>query len=124
MIRIPRDIDAELQSMKQQVKKLKARRSNQLGELVQSTGADTLPMEALAGALLAMVDRARQEQDAVRRWSERGTAFFRDGARGGKVRATDTASGSASQLAPGNDGSAQAATGERREDGQGAGKSG
>jgi hypothetical protein len=93
MIRIPRNVDAELEAMKQRARKLKDRRTTQLGELVQSTGADTLPVEVLAGALLAIAQQSRRDPEAARKWSERGAAFFRDGARRGKASATDTATG-------------------------------
>ncbi len=41
-------------------KKLKSQKSTQLGELVQVLGADSLPMEALAGALLAAVEQSKK----------------------------------------------------------------
>ncbi|MBV9379209.1 MAG: conjugal transfer protein TraD, partial [Streptosporangiaceae bacterium] len=53
MARKPRDYDAELQALMDRAKKLKSQKTTQLGELVQVTGADALPIEALAGALLA-----------------------------------------------------------------------
>ena len=48
MARKPRDFDAELQALMDKAKKVKSQKTVQLGELVQITGADTLPMEALA----------------------------------------------------------------------------
>ena len=56
MARKPRDYDAELQALMERAKKVKTQKTTQLGELVQVVGADTLPMEALAGALLAAVE--------------------------------------------------------------------
>ncbi|MCK8787870.1 conjugal transfer protein TraD [Roseomonas sp. NAR14] len=88
MARKPRDFDAELQALMERAKKLKGQKTVQLGELVQVTGADTLPVEALAGALLAAVEQSKKQPEAVARWTERGAAFFRDGAkRGGKGKA-------------------------------------
>lgn len=83
MARKPRDYDAELQALMDRAKKLKGQKTTQLGELVQVTGADALPVEALAGALLAAVEQSRKQPDAVKRWAERGEAFFRDGAKRG-----------------------------------------
>lgn len=85
MARKPRDFDAELQALMERAKKLKGQKTVQLGELVQVTGADALPVEALAGALLAAVEQSRKQPEAVARWTERGTAFFRDGAKRGKA---------------------------------------
>ncbi len=60
MARKPRDYDAELQALMDKAKKVKTQKTTQLGELVQVIGADSLPIEALAGALLA-ARRAVQE---------------------------------------------------------------
>lgn len=79
MARKPRDYDAELQALMDRAKKLKSQKTVQLGELVQVTGADALPVEALAGALLAAIEQSRKQPDTVTRWAERGQAFFRDG---------------------------------------------
>ncbi|SHK46454.1 Conjugal transfer protein TraD [Roseomonas rosea] len=86
MARKPRDYDTELQALMERAKKLKGQKTTQLGELVQVTGADALPVEALAGALLAAVEQSRKQPDAVARWTERGEAFFRDGAKRGGAR--------------------------------------
>ncbi|NOG74158.1 conjugal transfer protein TraD [Roseicella sp. DB1501] len=87
MARKPRDFDSELQALMDRAKKLKGQKTTQLGELVQVTGADALPVEALAGALLAAVEQSRKRPDAVKGWTERGEAFFRDGKRGGREKA-------------------------------------
>ena len=73
-MRKPRDYDAELRSLDERTKALRSRKLIQLGELVAATAADTLPLEMLAGVLLAAVDN----KDAVTRegWRRRGAAFF------------------------------------------------
>ena len=97
MARKPRDYDAELQALMDRAKKLKSQKTTQLGELVQVTGADALPFEALAGALLAAVEQSKKNPEAVARWTERGQALFQNGAkRGSKAAAADTAAGAAS----------------------------
>ena len=83
MARKPRNYDAELQALMDRAKKLKGQKTTQLGELVQVTGADALPIEALAGALLAAVEQSKKQPDAVKRWTERGEGFFRDGTKRG-----------------------------------------
>jgi hypothetical protein len=83
MARKPRDYDAELQALMDKAKKLKTQKTTQLGELVQVLGADALPFEALAGALLAAVDQAKKQPEAVARWTERGQAFFQNGGKRG-----------------------------------------
>lgn len=74
-MRKPRDYDSDMKALRERAQLLKTRKVQQLGELVIATGADTLPIEQIAGALLAAVDM----QDAVvlEGWGERGDAFFR-----------------------------------------------
>ena len=97
MARKPRDYDAELQALMERAKKVKTQRTTQLGELVQVVGADTLPIEALAGALLAAVEQSKKTPEAVARWTERGQSFFQQsGKRGKKQAAGDTAGRAAS----------------------------
>lgn len=74
-MRKPRDFDSELKALADKAKALKERRVRQLGELVATTGADTLDAELLAGALLDAV----ASKDAATRegWRKAGAAFFR-----------------------------------------------
>ena len=96
MARKPRDFDAELQALMDKAKKVKGQKTVQLGELVQVTGADSLPIEALAGALLAAVEQSKKTPEAVTRWAERGQALFQAGGkRGSKASATEPAPGPA-----------------------------
>lgn len=99
-MRKPRDIDAELKTLEERTRELKARRVTQLGELVTATGADSLPLEALTGALLAAVEQAKDKPEALARWTERGNAFFRGngkpGTRGKNAGATGDATPGAS----------------------------
>ena len=97
MARKPRDYDAELQALMDKAKKLKSQKTVQLGELVQVTGADALPIEALAGALLAAVEQSKKSPEAVTRWAERGQALFQQGNTGkrGKAGAAEPAGGPA-----------------------------
>ncbi|GBR24694.1 conjugal transfer protein TraC [Komagataeibacter nataicola NRIC 0616] len=87
-MRRPRDIDAELKALQEKAKQLKAKRTIQLGELIEATGADTLTIEALAGVLLAAVEQADGKPEAVVRWTERGTAFFQAGGKKGSRKGT------------------------------------
>ena len=79
MMRKPRDFDAELKSLEDKTRDLKARKVRQLGELVISTGADALTADELAGALIVLAET----KDAGKReaWAKRGAAFFRGRAR-------------------------------------------
>ena len=96
MARKPRNFDAELQALMDKAKKVKTQKTTQLGELVQVVGADTLPFEALAGALLAAVDQSQKTPEAVARWTERGQAFFQQGGkRDRKTPSGEPAAGSA-----------------------------
>lgn len=72
-MRKPRDYDSELKAISQRAKQLQERKLRQLGELVVATGADALPIEELAGALIA----ARDADVATKgEWRMRGAAFF------------------------------------------------
>ena len=96
MARKPRDYDAELQALMDKARKVRTQKTTQLGELVQITGADALPMEALAGALLAVVKQGKDKPDILARWTEAGKAVFQSGGRRGKAKAaSETASGTA-----------------------------
>ena len=76
-MRKPRDFDVELQALERKAKQLKERRVRQQGELVSSTGADSLDVELLAGALLEAVSmKGATTQEG---WRQRGAAFFRAG---------------------------------------------
>ena len=101
----PRDFDAELLALMEKAKKVKSQKTFQLGELIQVIGADSLPIEALAGALLSALDQAKDKPEAVARWTERGQAFFQQGAKRGKK----AASGEPAPAASGNNSAASAA---------------
>lgn len=74
-MRKPRDYDVELKALEDKARQLKARKREQLGELVIATGADALPMEQLAGALLLVVESTDGSTKEAQR--TRGAAFFR-----------------------------------------------
>jgi DNA-binding protein H-NS len=103
-MRKPRDFDAELKSLEDKARDLKARKVQQLGELVISTGADALSAEELAGALIVLAET----KDAGRReaWAKRGAAFFQ-----GRSRRTASASDRDTGGAQTQPGGAQPASG-------------
>ena len=78
-MRKPRDYDAELKALNDKARLLRDRKLVRLGELVVATGTDALPVEVLAGALLAAADT----KDAATQegWRKRGAAFFQRSAR-------------------------------------------
>ena len=87
-----RDYDAELKALEERARGLKARRVEQLGALVTSTGADALDLETLAGALLDAV--ASTDADAKEAWRAKGAAFFqRRGRKGGRKGGGDSDGG-------------------------------
>jgi hypothetical protein len=73
-MRKPRDFDSELRALNDKAKQLRARKLDQLGELVIACGADVLPIEQLAGALLEAVGAAPAAKEG---WRRRGALFFR-----------------------------------------------
>jgi hypothetical protein len=86
-----RDYDAELKALNERARGLKAKKVQQLGELVAVTGADGLDVETLAGALLAAIASTDEAQKEV--WQKNGAAFFQQRTRkNGKRTGGDTAS--------------------------------
>ena len=59
-MRKPADLDAQIKALQDKARSLKDRQKTQLGELVLATGADALPLDALAGVLLSAVEQARK----------------------------------------------------------------
>src|SRR5690606_13252189 len=86
-----RDYDADLKALDNKARELKDRKVRQLGELVIATGADALPVEELAGALLLTAEGKGPAREDCRK---RGEAFFRSPtrkpARGADRGATDS----------------------------------
>jgi hypothetical protein len=78
-----RDYDAELKALGDKARALKAKKVQQLGELVMATGADALDAEVLAGALLHIIGEVQVAENREA-WRSDGAAFFRR--RGRKTR--------------------------------------
>lgn len=98
-MRKPRDIQAEIQALREREAKLKAEHRARLAELLERTGAAGLDPELLAGALLDVVERAEgAEADA---WRRRGEAFFRPARRDRERPAAPGAAASAPAVASG-----------------------
>jgi DNA-binding protein H-NS len=99
-MRRPRDYDAELKALDDKAKRLKARKVQQFGELVVACGADAIPLDQLAGALL--VAASSTDPAAKENWRKRGAAFFQgsrsDG--GGSRRNTRGAAARAGDAQP------------------------
>ena len=73
-MRKPRNFDAELKALDDKARGLKTRKVQQLGELVIATGADTLSVDELAGALIVLAET--KEAGKREAWARRGAAFF------------------------------------------------
>lgn len=106
-MRKPRDYDAELKTLEDKARELKARKVQQLGELVIATGVDALTPDELVGALVAIAET----KDAAKReaWAKRGAAFFRSRSRRTAGANDDDAGGAQTQ--PGGAQSPSGATG-------------
>ena len=103
-MRKPRDFDAELKTLGDRARQLKEQRLRQLGELVIATSADALPLEQLAGALLAAAEA--EDKTTKEGWRQRGAAFFQVARKaGGSARNT-------ARREPTGSGGAQSAAGE------------
>ena len=105
-----RDYDAELKALGDKAKALKARKVEQLGQLVAMTGADTLDVETLAGVLLDAV--ASKDAGAKEAWQAKGASFFqRRGRKSGKTAPGDIIDASAAADGDAAGGSEPAANG-------------
>jgi hypothetical protein len=86
VMRKVRDFDAELKALGDKARALKAKRVEQLGQLVTTTGADALDAETLAGVLLDAI--GSKDASAKEAWRAKGAAFFqRRGRKGGGTAA-------------------------------------
>lgn len=105
-MRKPRDYDAQLKALTDKARQLREQKLRQLGEFVVASGADALPAEQLAGALL----QAAETKDAATKegWHKRGTAFFRG------ERATGNDAGAQPRSAAARDGGAASLPGPER----------
>ncbi|MEO7680776.1 MAG: conjugal transfer protein TraD [Sphingomonas sp.] len=92
-MRKPRDFDLEMKALNDRAKLLKERKVHQLGELVIACGADVLPIDALAGAVLSAVDS--KDAATVEGWRKRGAAFFQSTSRNSARRNRSDARGGA-----------------------------
>lgn len=80
-----RDFDAELKTLNERAKLLRARKIQQFGELIEATGADALEPDLLAGALLSVV--AEKGKVTTAAWTDAGARFFRETSRRSSRRA-------------------------------------
>lgn len=78
-MRKPRDFDSEMKALNERAKLLKERKLHQLGELVIACGADALPIDVLAGVMLAAVET--KDAATVEGWRTRGATFFQSATR-------------------------------------------
>ena len=99
-MRKPRDIDTELKALDDKAKMLRSRKVTQLGELVVACKADALPVEELAGALLA----AAVNNDFVRKeeWRKAGAGLFASGRSARSAGANRQSAATSDSAAPSN----------------------
>ena len=102
-MRKPRDYDSELKALEDKARELKARKVQQLGELVIATGADALSTDELAGALIVLAETTEAGRKA---WAKRGAAFFQ-----GRARRSASTPDRNAGVAPTQPGGAQPASG-------------
>ena len=72
-MRKPRDFDSELKALSDKARQLKDRKLVHLGELVVAIGADVLPVDQLAGALIAAIEADQATKEG---WRQSGATFF------------------------------------------------
>lgn len=86
-MRKPRDFDSELKALTDKARQLRTRKVQQLGELVIACGADALPVEQLAGVLLAA---GKATPTTKEEWRMAGAAFFQGARRSARGLGDDT----------------------------------
>jgi hypothetical protein len=101
-MRKPVELNSQIKALREKTLALQERQKAQWGELVLATGADAMPLEALAGALLAAVKQAGEKPEAVARWAETGEAFFRGDSKPG-TRGKGNGVGQTSSATPGHE---------------------
>src|SRR5271167_2531656 len=74
VMRKPRDFEGELKALQDKARGLKSRKVLGLGELVIATGADSLSVDELAGALIVLAET--KDAGKSEAWAKRGAAFF------------------------------------------------
>jgi hypothetical protein len=106
VMRKPRDFDGELKALQDKARDLKSRKVQQLGELVIATGADSLSVDELVGAMIVLTET----KDAGKReaWAKRGAAFFQ-----GRSRRNAPATDRDTDGAPAQPGGAQPVSGRK-----------
>jgi hypothetical protein len=73
VMRKPREFDGELKALQDKARDLNSRKVQQLGELVIATGADSLGVDELAGALIVLTETKDAGTREAR--ARRGAAF-------------------------------------------------
>lgn len=106
-MRKPRDYDSEMKALNERARFLKERKLHQLGELMIACGADALPIDVLAGVLLAAAEM--KDTATVEGWRKQGAAFFQSAARSAPRRNRGDARG-----APASDDGTKPAAGDAR----------
>lgn len=91
-----RDYDAELKALNDKAKTIKARKVEQLGQLVTATGADALDLDVLAGALLHIVAESEVAENREA-WRSDGAVFFQRRGRKATKDAGSNGNGGAAQ---------------------------
>jgi hypothetical protein len=97
VMRRVRNYDAELKALDAKARVLKAKKIEQLGQLVTACGADVLDTETLAGVLIAAVRADAETREA---WRAKGSAYFQQRSRKTARRAGGNSEG-ASETGPG-----------------------
>ena len=98
-MREPPNYAEEMKALKEKADELKRESARRLGELVVATGARELPPDVLAGALLDLVGRYRDDPAGLSAFAASGAAFFRG--TGSRRRANGRAGADAAGPGPG-----------------------
>ena len=106
-MRKPRDFDSEMKALNERAKLLKERKLHQLGELVIACGADALPIDVLAGVMLAAIEA--KDTATVEGWCTQVATFFQS-----TMRSTPRRNRGDARGALASDGGTKSATGDAR----------
>lgn len=84
-----KDIEAQINSLQSRKRKLEDRRKEQITTILSRCGANSVPDDVLAGAILDVVKAFTHNDPRITQWQQTGTKILKPG-RGKKKISADT----------------------------------
>lgn len=74
-----KDIEAQINSLQSRKRKLEDRRKEQISTILSRCGANNLPDDILAGAILEVVKAVSHNDPRISQWQQTGTKILKPG---------------------------------------------